>query len=29
MLATGDIPDHVAAQLMEKLNAELSGAALI
>jgi len=29
MLATGDIPDHVAAQLMEKLNAELSGATLI
>jgi hypothetical protein len=29
MLAAGDIPDHVTAQLMEKLNAELLGATLI
>ena len=29
MLASGDIPDHVAAQLMEKLNTELLGATLI
>jgi glutamate/tyrosine decarboxylase-like PLP-dependent enzyme len=29
MLAAEDIPDHFAAQLMEKLNAELLGATLI
>lgn len=29
MLAAGDIPDHVAAQLMEKLNTELLSATLI
>jgi hypothetical protein len=29
MLAAGDIPDHVAALLMEKLNTELLSATLI